>query len=38
MTAYVADGRLVGYFDAHIMPWDCFAGLVMVREAGGYPR
>jgi myo-inositol-1(or 4)-monophosphatase len=35
MTAYVASGRLVGYYDAHIMPWDCFAGLVMVSEAGG---
>jgi myo-inositol-1(or 4)-monophosphatase len=35
MTAYVAGGRLVGYYDAHIMPWDCFAGLVMVSEAGG---
>jgi myo-inositol-1(or 4)-monophosphatase len=35
MTAYVAGGRLVGYYDAHIKPWDCFAGLVMVREAGG---
>jgi myo-inositol-1(or 4)-monophosphatase len=35
MTAYVAGGRLVGYYDAHIKAWDCFAGLVMVREAGG---
>ncbi len=35
MTAYVAGSRLVGYYDAHIMPWDCFAGLVMVSEAGG---
>jgi myo-inositol-1(or 4)-monophosphatase len=35
MTAYVADGRLVGYYDAHIKAWDCFAGLVMVTEAGG---
>ena len=35
MTAYVADGRLVGYYDEHIKPWDCFAGLVMVIEAGG---
>jgi myo-inositol-1(or 4)-monophosphatase len=35
MTAYVAGGRLVGYYDAHIKPWDCFAGLVMVTEAGG---
>lgn len=35
MTAYVAGGRLVGYYDAHIKAWDCFAGLAMVREAGG---
>jgi myo-inositol-1(or 4)-monophosphatase len=35
MTAYVAGGRLVGYYDAHIKPWDCFAGLVLVAEAGG---
>ena len=35
MTAYVAGGRLVGYYDAHIKSWDCFAGLVMVSEAGG---
>lgn len=35
MTAYIADGRLVGYYDAHIKSWDCFAGLVMVTEAGG---
>jgi myo-inositol-1(or 4)-monophosphatase len=35
MLSYVADGRLVGYYDARIMPWDCFAGLVLVAEAGG---
>jgi myo-inositol-1(or 4)-monophosphatase len=35
MTAYIADGRLTGYYDAHIKSWDCFAGLVMVTEAGG---
>lgn len=35
MTAYIADGRLTGYYDAHIKSWDCFAGLVMVAEAGG---
>jgi myo-inositol-1(or 4)-monophosphatase len=35
MTAYVAGGRLVGYYDAHINAWDCLAGLVMVAEAGG---
>jgi myo-inositol-1(or 4)-monophosphatase len=35
MTAYIAGGRLVGYYDAHIKSWDCYAGLVMVKEAGG---
>ena len=38
MTAYVADGRLVGYHDPQIKSWDCFAGLVMVTEAGGVWR
>jgi myo-inositol-1(or 4)-monophosphatase len=35
MLAYVASGRLVGYFDAMINAWDCFAGIVLVEEAGG---
>jgi myo-inositol-1(or 4)-monophosphatase len=35
MTAYVAAGRLIGYYETHINSWDCLAGLVMVREAGG---
>jgi myo-inositol-1(or 4)-monophosphatase len=35
MTAYIAGGRLTGYYDAHIKSWDCFAGLAMVVEAGG---
>jgi myo-inositol-1(or 4)-monophosphatase len=34
--AYVADGRNDGYFEAHINAWDVLAGLVMVREAGGW--
>lgn len=34
--AYVADGRNDGYFEAHINAWDTLAGLVMVREAGGW--
>jgi len=33
--AHVAAGRLTGYFEAHLMPWDCLAGLLIVREAGG---
>src|SRR3546814_14570847 len=35
MLAYVAVGRLVGYFEPHINSWDCLAGLLLVREAGG---
>lgn len=34
--AYVACGRLNGYYEAHINAWDCHAGLLMVREAGGW--
>jgi myo-inositol-1(or 4)-monophosphatase len=34
--AYVADGRTDGYAELHINSWDCLAGIVMVREAGGY--
>jgi myo-inositol-1(or 4)-monophosphatase len=33
--AYVADGRCDGYAELHINSWDCLAGLLMVREAGG---
>ena len=35
MTAYVAAGRLVGYYETHLKSWDCAAGLVLVVEAGG---
>ena len=38
MLAYVADGRLVGYYDEVIMPWDCMAGLALVEAAGGRTR
>ncbi len=33
--AYVADGRSDGYAELHMNPWDCLAGLLLVREAGG---
>ena len=36
MIAYVAAGRLIGYYEAHINAWDCLAGLAMVREVGGW--
>lgn len=35
MTAYVAAGRLIGYYETRLKSWDCLAGLVLVREAGG---
>jgi myo-inositol-1(or 4)-monophosphatase len=34
--AYVADGRFEGYFEPHINAWDVCAGIVIVREAGGF--
>ncbi|MFH5776158.1 inositol monophosphatase family protein [Paracoccus sp. NGMCC 1.201697] len=33
--AYVADGRSEGYAELHMNSWDCLAGLLLVREAGG---
>lgn len=36
MIAYVAAGRLLAYYEAHINSWDCLAGIVLVREAGGW--
>ncbi|AUG52108.1 inositol monophosphatase family protein [Thalassospira marina] len=36
MMAYAASGRLIGYFEPHINPWDCMAGIVLMREAGGW--
>lgn len=35
MTAYVAAGRLIGYYETQLKSWDCLAGLVLVAEAGG---
>ena len=34
--AYVADGRTEGYAERHINAWDCLAGILLVREAGGW--
>jgi myo-inositol-1(or 4)-monophosphatase len=34
--AWVAAGRLDAYWERHIQPWDMAAGLILVREAGGY--
>lgn len=33
--AFTADGRLEGYWEAHINSWDVAAGLCIVKEAGG---
>ncbi len=33
--AYVAAGRLDGYWEFRMKPWDIAAGALMVREAGG---
>ncbi len=35
MLAYVAAGRLIGYTEPHMNPWDCLAGQLMVAESGG---
>lgn len=35
MIAYVAAGRLIGYFEPHMNAWDALAGFVLVKEAGG---
>lgn len=33
--AYVAAGRLLGYLEEHMNAWDCLAGQLLIREAGG---
>ena len=33
--AYVAAGRLDGFFELGLKPWDMAAGIVLVQEAGG---
>lgn len=34
--AYVAAGRYDGYWERGLSPWDIAAGLLIVKEAGGY--
>lgn len=36
MLAYVAAGRLVGYYEPYMHAWDCLGGYCLVREAGGW--
>ena len=33
--AYVAAGRLDGFWEFGLKPWDCAAGALLIREAGG---
>ncbi|MEP3427520.1 MAG: inositol monophosphatase family protein [Roseibium sp.] len=35
MLAYTASGRLIGYVESHMNAWDCLAGMLMIKEAGG---
>jgi myo-inositol-1(or 4)-monophosphatase len=34
--AFVAAGRIDGYWERNLSPWDMAAGIVIVREAGGF--
>ncbi len=34
--AWIAAGRFDGYWERHIKPWDMAAGIILVREAGGF--
>jgi myo-inositol-1(or 4)-monophosphatase len=33
---YVASGRLDGFWERNLHPWDMAAGILMIREAGGF--
>ncbi len=33
--AFVASGRLDGFWEKHLHSWDCLAGILLVQEAGG---
>jgi myo-inositol-1(or 4)-monophosphatase len=33
--AFVADGRLDGYWERGLSPWDLAAGVVLVEQSGG---
>ena len=34
--AYVAAGRLDGFWEFGLSPWDMAAGILMIQEAGGF--
>jgi myo-inositol-1(or 4)-monophosphatase len=35
--AMVAEESVDAYYEVHVQPWDCLAGILIVREAGGRP-
>ena len=34
--AYIAAGRFDGFWERELLPWDIAAGILLIREAGGY--
>ena len=34
--SYVAAGRFDGFWESDLAPWDMAAGLIILREAGGF--
>ncbi len=38
MLAFVAAGRVTGFFEPELNAWDCLAGYCLVKEAGGFCR
>ncbi|HEX8555279.1 MAG TPA: inositol monophosphatase family protein, partial [Sphingomonas sp.] len=34
--AWVAAGRFDGFWESGLKPWDCAAGMLLVKEAGGF--
>lgn len=34
--AFVAAGKYDGFWESHLQPWDVAAGILLVREAGGF--
>lgn len=34
--AFVASGRLDGFWEHNLSPWDMAAGIILIREAGGF--
>jgi myo-inositol-1(or 4)-monophosphatase len=34
--AFIAAGRIDGYWERNLSPWDMAAGIIIVREAGGF--